>query len=711
MRFLFIAEKPDLMREVEKCYKRHQQEICQKVGEMDFVALSGHACAYFEPNDYEEWNDKWDQYDYPLIPRPFRIKPIQSKLNILQNIKSKVPHYEGIVVGTDSDTEGYGIYWLLENYLGIQNKKALRFMEHSLTDKEILESLLTMTDYHKDPVHVRFTQSYIARSMADWLYGMNSTRIATVRSGELLTIGRVKAPTIKLVYDNSMLIENFQKETFYQLTADYGTFQATYVAEDGKAKRFDNEKHSLEIPNDGLVKHRTDNVVRTHAPKLYDLSALQEEAGSSLGLSPKETLEIVQALYEKHKLLSYPRTQCRYVSTERAKQFPELLKKVGVFSDLAPYLNENFDFTKILQDKEVVNDSEVGKESHDALLPTSKTPDLSKLTNKEKQVLKMVHTRLLAQFLPPLTESKTKLEIQHGEHSFRANGKVVLELGWRCLYKNVKQAVLPNVKEGDAVRACSFPMVKQITKPPRRLTQASLVAEMKNFANKIEDPVLRDSLKNSQGIGTSATRAAIISDIVERGYVEDRNGLYISENGKRYIESLQGVDIISPIFAGKMDYEIKKIQRGEASFSEVYQSIIQDLVRTCKQLETLTPKKSSYTCKNCGEVLENRKWSYTCPKCEFQLQKNILGVQITDSIIHDLYDNKMTPMRTFRKKDGFTFKARLKLTETGIGFDFSSGVDCPYCGTDLTINKAGVFCDCGLKVFRKISGKELSDTE
>ena len=235
MKYLFIAEKPSLMRDVQSCYRNHTVEIKQVVGSIDFVALAGHACRNAEPNDYELWNDKWENVSYPMLPDTWKIKPIKDKVSILTKIKQMAPNYDGIIVGTDSDTEGYGIYYLVEQYLGLQNMKALRFMEHSLTDKEILHSLLTMTDYHTDPVHVRYTQSFLLRSKADWLYGMNATRLASVNTGKLLTIGRVKAPTLKLVYDNSMSIENFKPETYYQIQADYGSFKAIMVDKEGKA--------------------------------------------------------------------------------------------------------------------------------------------------------------------------------------------------------------------------------------------------------------------------------------------------------------------------------------------------------------------------------------------------------------------------------------------------------------------------------------------
>lgn len=163
-RYLMICEKPSLMREVKACYDKHEREIQSKLGEIEFVALAGHICTNYEPNEYDEWNGlSWDKVDYPMIPAHWKIKMIQKEYNekVMREIKSKLDLVNGLIVGTDSDVEGYGIYYLLETYLGITEKKALRFIEHSLTDEEILQQLLCMTDYHTDPIHKHYTQSFL----------------------------------------------------------------------------------------------------------------------------------------------------------------------------------------------------------------------------------------------------------------------------------------------------------------------------------------------------------------------------------------------------------------------------------------------------------------------------------------------------------------------------------------------------------------------
>lgn len=724
MKYLMICEKPDLMRSIKACYNNHKKEVEEKVGEIDFVALIGHICANYEPDEYDEWSGlKWHMVDYPMIPAHWNIKMISKDCNIkiMKEIKSKLDYVDGLIVGTDSDVEGYGIYYLLENYLGITDKKALRFIEHSLTDEEILQQLLCMTDYHTDPVHKRYTQSFLMRSRADWLYGMNATRMMTTKMNTMIAVGRVKTPTIKLVYDNSEVIEHFVVKNYYILDADYGNFKASLIQEDGKGiLKFENSSDvPNDIPNNGIVESKTVKRVNTHAPKLYDLAAIQVEAGKSLGYNPSETLEVIQSLYEKHKVVSYPRTQCRYVSTEKAKEFPRMLSQMSVFDDLADIaaqIDKN-SFLRVSSDKEVVNDTEVNKESHDALLPTSVIPDLSKMSEKEKKICHMIYKRLLAQFLPMVCEDKTDLIIRHGDYKFNAKGKIVIEQGWRKLYSNAKELYLPAVNENDTVTAEEFKIAKKTTTPPKRLTQATLLNAMEHIDSVIEDKALKKTMADSKGLGTSSTRANIISDIIGRGYVsQKKDGLYITDTGKQYIKAVETLDITSPVFAAKMDTEIKKIQRGESDYTEAYDNMLDNLNIMCNQIDEIPEQEQivDASCIKCGRPLTIDRYGYVCRECNIRVSKVICGQAIDENTVRLIMDGKSTELMRFKSKAGKQFSAKLLWDENEekVGFDFSSGLACPVCKTaDIKLNNGGVFCDCGFKIFRKFRGYMFSDDD
>lgn len=716
-KYLFIAEKPSLMREVQKCYEKHKQEVIRKVGEIEFTALSGHVCALYEPNDYAGWNEKWGEVSYPMVPDTWGVKPIpdKRKKEILAKIKGNVRKYDGVIVGTDSDVEGYGIYYLMETYLGIQDLFALRFIEHSLADADILKSMFSMTDYHKDKAHIRFVQSFLLRARSDWLFGMNATRMMTLRLGTLMTIGRVKAPTINLVYQNSKEIEEFKVRTYYQLYADYGSFQAVFSNEKGDPVNFDTleELNAVHPTLEGFVKRAETNVTERLAPQLYDLSSLQIEAGQMLHLTPDEVLETVQSLYEKHKVISYPRTQCRYVSTEKAREFPSMLSKMCVFPELAGVTITEDAISRVMKNKRVVNNAEVEKEAHDALLPTDKTPILSSMTDREIAVCRLIYTRLLAQFMPPLKEKKTKLTISHGNDLFVASGKRIRDLGWRALYGNVRENELPMIEEGASLTAQKFGPVERKTQPPKRLTQATLVSAMEHIANRIEDKTLRDSLAGSKGIGTPATRHAVIFDIIARGYVEDRKGLYITGKGKLYIESLNGIPIISPEFAALIDYEIKKIQRGEENFDTAWERILSNLNGMCSMIEQVEAETETTNsrCPKCGEFLQIDKYAYSC-SCGNKIQRVVAGVEITPDMLEKLINGEILGPFTFKKKDSTKFQARLQFEgDNDLKFVFGTGIACPLCGKELRSNRGGFFCDCGLALYRQVKGKTLTDRQ
>ena len=249
-KYLFIAEKPSLMRAVRDVYKKHITDVKKKVGEIEFVALSGHVCRLLLPNEYTVWDAKWKDIDLPMIPSSWKIGAISDKKKTIDEIKKKIKEnkYDGIIVGTDADTEGNGIYYLLEQYLKLEKMKALRFFEQDQTDKAILTSLLNMTDYHKAPRDVNMTNSFLIRSHMDWLIGMNFSVGFTVKSEFLMKVGRVKAPTLKLVYDNSKAIDEFVPHSDYELQADYKEgFTGTYIVDGKRNCCFCRKKESRNI--------------------------------------------------------------------------------------------------------------------------------------------------------------------------------------------------------------------------------------------------------------------------------------------------------------------------------------------------------------------------------------------------------------------------------------------------------------------------------
>ena len=727
MKYLVIAEKPSLMRSIQECYQNHRAEIEQKIGTLEFHALVGHACRNAMPNEYPQWQDiSWERLDYPIIPQSWITKPREdrSQGKMLRDLKAKLDHCDAIICATDSDAEGYGIYYLVCDFLKLRNMPTLRFIEHSLTDKEILHSLLTMTDLYQDPVHRCFMGSYMIRSRADWLYGLNLTMLMSTITGTKKTVGRVKAPTIKLVYDRCNEIDHFVKKAYYEVAADYDGFKGKLVDEKGKAIQYEKK---ADIPNDiplsGVVTSIEQKKAVTACQQLYDLAALQLDAGRAYGLSPQKTLDIAQSLYEKHKVLSYPRTQCRYVSSERAKEFRDILPALCAFPEIENVKGQ-MDI-KRASNKRVVNDVEVQKEAHDALLPTGVAKKPEELSADERKVYWLVCRRLAEQFLPAAEDLKTMAFIMHPDKSgyrFKADGAVIVERGWRVLYKERTVNALPALKEGSSLTAKSIDPVECETRPPRRFTQASLAAAMENIASLIkDDKEAKASLAESKGIGKASTRAKIISEIIQYGYVaEKKDGLYITAAGREYVDSLDGIGITDPMFAADMDMKIKKVQRGEAAYKEVYQDVLDGLDIAVKNAMNLNKGKkfgsTGVHCPKCGGEFTTGQWQYSC-SCGFTVRKEICGHAITVEDLRTLLKGREIGPYAMKSKAGKKFRSKLilNLEDGKILFpqfeEQELSICCPVCGKKLTARRWNYTCECGYSIRRVFCEHEISEKE
>ena len=710
MKYLYLAEKPSVMRLVRDTYNKHKQEIIRQVGEIDFMALAGHVCRYLTPDEYPQWKDqKWNEIDLPMIPKPFAITKGDTKncQDILAKIKEaiKKEHYDGIIVGTDSDVEGNGIYYLISKYLHLEKYKTLRFFERSLTEKEILDSLYSLTDFYRNARDVRMTECYIIRSQFDWLVGMNATRGVTVKCGELYRIGRVKAPTLKLVYDNSKAIDEFKPHSDYLVKALYDQgFSGIYCDDEGnpvlygtqaQAESFIKDLQKNEVSSAAVTSVDRKNK-KTPPPQLYKLSQLQGEAGSYYNFAPDQTLEIVQSLYEK-QYVSYPRTDGVYISTEKAKSLPQLVEvisNVPTLSAFAASISPS-DIKRVQSNRRVVNDEEVQKASHDALLPTENIPDFTKLSEDEKKIYDLICRRLAAQFFPDMVECKTVLFANAGDHSFKSTGSTVVDKGWARLYnrKVNAEAIPDDIKKGSILKINQFVPHEKKSVPPKRLTQASLVLAMENIAKYIEEKDLKKIMKDAKGLGTQATRGTIIHDLILSGYMESKtksNLLYITDKGKRYIEALDGFSITNPIQAAKWESMFQGVKNGNVTFPDAETQMVEYTKEFIREVDKISSDHvvkntgannlTGLTCPWCGRPIHQFNWGYACEDsrngCGFTVSS--YNGKLKDSDMKSLLSKGVT--RKIKNlchsaKTGKDYDAKLKLCEKGsthaTTFDFS----------------------------------------
>lgn len=705
-RLLLIAEKPSIMRELQNTYKNHKNEIPYLI---DFMALSGHVCQYKNPREYSDWNLPWAELPLPMIPDKWQIDVNKDKVDLVKKIKSQYESkiYDGLICATDSDREGNLIYYLLESKLGLRKKKTYRMWLHAETDEELLKAFKTMTDFHNDKFQVNLTYASILRSQFDWLVGMNATVAATNKSGMLMKIGRVKTPTLKLVYDNSLAIDKFKSVTTYGVVSDYGEFTGELLNEnepaDFKTKQ-EAENIINSLSNKAVVKEVTVKREKTAAPQLYKLSDVQIDASRKFGYSAAKTLELVQSLYETHKLVSYPRCDCRYISSSQIQNAKSLIAAVSVFPELSSVCSsisqEQID--AVAKNNRYVNDKEVAKSSHTALMPTGKTGDILKLSEEEQNVLKLIYTRFLSVFMPLLVFDRTIIITANNGRLFRSEGKVVVDKGFSAILdRTLKDIELPKLNEGDELSVKKHEVKERVSKPPARLTEGRLIAEMENISKYIDDKELKSIMKKTRGIGTQATRGAIISDLIKSGYIDKKKSgknefLYISDVGKKYIENLLNHDLVNPDLTAEWEEKLSDVEQGNKSPKEFSNEMKQYVEKTIGQIDSrpmqgATKPKSEKIgkCPCCGRGVYESKKGFYCEgfkdkneKCEFFLWRDNPFLKkghktLTSTIVKQLLKTGTATVNglQFQKGKKCSVTAILETHDTGyskINFEFLS---------------------------------------
>lgn len=734
MKYLFLAEKPSTMKAIKAAYESSNKPL----GDVDFFALAGHICKLCEPKEYEKWNVKWHDRELPMIPEQFKVGMLtQNKVVELKALLKKVK-YDAIIVGTDSDVEGNGIYDLIETYLGLHDYKTYRFFESDLTPKGIMRSMNALQDYHTNPRDVGMTQAFRIRSRFDWLIGFNMTVAYTVKSGFLMKVGRVKAPTLKLVYDNCMAIDKFSSTTTYQpsIVIDNSNITAYMVDEENKAISFTTKQEAEKVFNllSGIAKveYFGTNIKKTQPNQLFKLTDIQYEAGIKYGYTPDKTLELIQSLYEHHKLISYPRTDGRYVSSEKSKDFSRLLQavsKMPELTDIAQSVTPEI-ISSVQSNSRYVNDIEVQKTSHDALIPTGDTAALNNLSADEKNICEMIFRRFLSIFLPPLEEEKSKIILNDNGYRFSCVGSKVINPGFTILYQPPKNALLPVTQPGQEFKESKYLLHEITSKPPARFSQASLIKAMENVQKYVKEADLKNAIKKAGGIGQPSSRAAIISELVSTGYIEDitsgkGKGLHITELGRKYIENLGNSSIVSPELSAQWEIYMNDIREGTATYDEVYDKIIRYVYDALNELNHMHIEKMNKdknqvgVCPLCGQPVVELRQMYGCsgyPECHFAICKTIAGKPLTNKNISDLLNGKTTDVISgFKSKNGNTFSAALMIKDGGVTwapFETPTSLKCPKCGANLIKTPLTYKCsnnaNCNFILWSRICDKTLT---
>ncbi|WP_227004443.1 type IA DNA topoisomerase [Jeotgalibaca porci] len=655
----------------------------------------GHLVSLFSPEDYtQEWK-KWNLQTLPLLPTEYQFKVSEGKKKQYMIVKKHLDEADTIIIATDGDREGEAIARLIINLSGNSQKQLKRLWINSLEKVEIKNGFRNLRNGEA------FYSSYKeaeTRQIADWLVGMNLSRLYTLymqKNGMkgVFSIGRVQTPTLYLIYQRNKEIAAFVSKPFFEL---YGNFRHEKGVYQGKyAERFDSEadleafkeKHSLSDSLPGQITSVKTEEKKQYAPKLFSLSDLQAVANKRFNYGASETLKIVQGLYEK-KLISYPRTDTNYIGRPEF----DYLK-----TSLSSYLNlvkETIDDPQLKENKRYVNGAKV--QEHYAIIPTRTLPQLAKLSQKERNMYELILYRTLSIFEKPYVYDETTIETTVHAVLFKTTGKVEKTMGWRKFYKHKKESTqskeanqtLPAVKEGEAV-VSHFLAKEGKTQPPKYYTEGTLITAMKNVGRDAEDEDNKVILKETEGIGTEATRASVIETLKKQDYITlQKNDILVTTKGETLCEVIQHDEIANATMTAKWEKYLKKIRNHEGT-QEAFLNSITNFIRHLIQkvpgtfetidIKTYAEKGNSDTvigvCPQCQKDIIDKGKFFGCTGyregCSLTLPKKWSGKTLTKKNIKDLLVKQETSLiKGFKSKKDTPFNAKLKLVNNKLAFDF-----------------------------------------
>lgn len=725
---LVIAEKPSVGKAIAKVIGATTNGKGYTEGNGYIVTWCfGHLVGQSDPEDYDENLKQWAFDTLPIIPDIWHMKVSADTRSQFLLIKKLMfdERVTEIVCATDAGREGECIFRYVYK-LARCNKPVLRLWVSSNEDKAIREG---MANLHDDSEYDNLYNAGLCRSKADWLIGMNLTRMFSVRYSHLLKIGRVKTPTLRLIVDRDYEIEHFVKQKYFTVQLDCGSFKA-------ESERIDDEAAANRVEWDctgktAVVTEVTKQVKTSNPPKLFSLSALQSAASKRFGYTAKRVLEIAQSLYDSDKrLTTYPRTNSEYLTDEQEESTLEIISTV---LQTFPNMNSGMEYTPNV--KRCINAKKV--EDHHAILPTAEIAkyDISSLKDDERNVLFLICERLLLATAPEHKYEETKVTLTCEGHDFKASGKVVIEDGYKALERFLKkkkdpksqdEMILPQIAEGDSFENENVQKIEHWTTPPKPYTDGTLIDKMKSVG---KTGIIDDEKKEEiRGIGTEATRADIIEELIQIGLVKREKSYLVSSDKGRKLISVVPEDVKSPQMTADWESVFYDIERGKASDTEFLGKIenyVREIVGKYSELDTsINFNVPIGICPRCGKNVFERSKYYACESsCGFGLNKNMLGVNIPSEQVEKLLkDGKSDLIKNFSGKKG-KFDAYLTIEEKEdkktVAFSFDQPAvigTCPRCGKNVLDHGKFYACEsgkenCGFGMNKKISGKTISPTQ
>lgn len=575
-KILVLAEKPSVGRDLARVLHCPKNGGGFFEGEKYIVTWAlGHLVTLAEPEDYDEKYKAWRLEELPLLPEELKLAVIRQSAKQYHVVKEQLLRKDvaEVVIATDAGREGELVArWILAK--ARVRKSLKRLWISSVTDKAVKEGFGRLKPGQE---YENLYASAVARAEADWLVGINATRALTCKYNAQLSCGRVQTPTLAIIAQREEEIRDFTPRIFYGISAAAGSLKLVW--QDGKTKdmkTFDKAKCDQilrTLQNKHAEVREVDKVYKkSPAPQLYDLTELQRDANKRFDFSAKETLSIMQRLYEQHKLLTYPRTDSRYISTDMVDTLKERVDACGV----GAYAKFAFKIMKkpLKTDGSFVDNGKVS--DHHAIIPTEQTVAFNSLTDKERKIYDLVVKRFLAVLYPPFEYEQTTIKAQIGGELFIARGKTVLAPGWKEIYgrdcededgEDVAEQLLPPAKKGDVLPVSSLAQTTGQTKPPALFNEASLLSAMENPVKYMgqENEALKRTIGETGGLGTVATRADIIEKLFNSFLIEKRGkDILITAKGKQLLE-LVPAELKSPALTAQWEQKLSFIANGALS--------------------------------------------------------------------------------------------------------------------------------------------------
>ena len=698
---LIIAEKPsvgrDLVRVLPGAFAKHEGYL-ESPDHIVSWAI-GHLVQLAEPEEYDPKFKKWKMADLPIVPEDFRLvvrdERSKKQMTVMKKLLSR-DDVDEVVNACDAGREGELIFaWIYEK-TGSQ-KPVRRLWLQSMTTQAIREAFERLRPGEElDSLE----SSARSRAEADWIVGMNATRAATIRLRSsfdgAVSLGRVQTPTLAILARREEEIRAFVPEPYWLVDASFAA---------SGAREYDGRYHLKNAPRlasaedaqavvdavrggRGEITKLDTTERRERAPLLYDLTSLQRDANARFGFSARRTLGAAQRLYEDHKALTYPRTNSRFITGDMIGEIKPTASIVGEraqYAKAAQYVTG----LDVLPLGRVVNDAKVT--DHHAIIPTNSPHPVDKMDGDDLKIYDLVVRRFLAAFHPDAVFENTKVETTVAGHVFRTRGKRLLVPGWRGVYGEEADAekpgeddegseqLLPRLEHGEGVDVRDVRSLEKETQPPRRYSEGSLLAAMETAGKLVDEDEAREAMKES-GIGTPATRAAIIERLLQVGYIErDGRSLSVTEKGLNVIRLLGEHPLTRPDLTGDWELRLAKIEHGDEARSKFMGDIAKFAESTVGELDAKLkdvriPRATLGPCPVCGhEIRENRKgyscWSKEDPGCGFVIWKGKAGKQLNVAVAKELIQRGRTekPVTGFKGRSGKSFRARLALMQSPEG--------------------------------------------